>query len=152
MLHSSTTPSFNLVKEGVLSWYMKYLGIDYGEKRIGVAVSDAQGRAAFPKKVVFNRGNPQMMAQLQALVKDEHVSRIVVGLPIGLNSEETSQTSATREFADALRDAAGILVEFENEMLTTHMVQGAGIPREHTDEAAATVILQSYLDRQNSKS
>ena len=77
---------------------MKYLGLDYGEKRIGVAVSDAQGRVAFPKKVVFNRGNSQMMVQLQSLVKDEHISRIVVGLPIGLNGQDSSQTSATRKY------------------------------------------------------
>lgn len=125
------------------------MGLDYGEKRIGVAVSDAQGRVAFPKKVVFNRGNSQMIAQLQSLVKDEHVSRIVVGLPIGLNGQETAQTASTREFSDALQNATGISVDFENEMLTTHLVQGMGVPREHTDEAAAAVILQSYLDKQN---
>lgn len=125
------------------------MGLDYGERRIGVAVSDAQGRVAFPKKLVFNRGNSQMMEQLQAVVKDEHISRIVVGLPVGLDGNETAQTSATREFADALRNVTGVAVEFENEMLTTHMVQGLGVPREHTDEAAAAVILQSYLDKIN---
>ena len=58
MLHSSTTPSFNLVKEGVLSWYMKYLGIDYGEKRIGVAVSDPRNSFAMPVEPIEVRENP----------------------------------------------------------------------------------------------
>src|SRR3989344_6612058 len=127
---------------------MRYLGIDYGEKRIGVAVSDPLGRIAFPKKTIFNRGMAKVMAEFRALVEEEKISLVVLGLPIGLDGKDTDQTLRVRDFAENLKKELKIEVKFENEMLTTHYVEGPGlIKKEHTDEAAAAVILQSYLDK-----
>lgn len=128
---------------------MRYLGIDYGEKRIGVAVSDPLGRIAFPKKVIFNRGRELVLMKLKSLLEEEKIALIVIGLPLGLEGRDTEQTKRVRDFAEMLKKELNIAVEFENEMFTTHMVLQSGIKKEHADEAAATVILQSYLDKQN---
>ena len=124
------------------------MGIDHGDKRIGVAVSDANGRIAFPKQVVPNRGE-RTFAELKRVVEEERVSKIVVGLPVLPGDIETEQTKKTREFAERLRQEYTLSVEFENELLTTHIVKQAGIKKEHTDEAAAALILQSFLDKLN---
>lgn len=128
---------------------MRHLGIDYGEKRIGIAVSDPNGQIAFPRKVFFNRGNPRLLSELVTLIEEEKVSKVIVGLPVSLDGRETGQTKVVREFAESLEKEVAIPVEFENEMLTTRMAEQAGIKKEHTDEAAAALILQAYLDRIN---
>lgn len=128
---------------------MKYLSIDYGEKKIGIAISDAEGRIAFPKKIIYNRGQERILAQLKELIKEQNVSRIVVGLPLGAQGEETEQSAKTRAFTDFLHKETTIAIDFENEFLTTHMAERMGVTREHVDEAAAALILQSYLDRIN---
>lgn len=128
---------------------MRYLGIDYGGKRIGIAISDPEGKIAFPKKTIFNRGNPHMTAQLKSLVEEENVSKIIVGLPLGAQGQDTEQTQAVRTFVEILKKEIVVPVDFENELLTTHLVEQAGIKKEHTDEAAAALILQSYLDKEN---
>lgn len=131
---------------------MRYMGIDYGSRRIGIAVSDSGGRIAFPKKVIFSRGNHETLERLKPFLEEEKISKIIVGLPVGLDGKETEQTRTVREFAEILRKEIMLPIEFENEMLTTHMVKQAGVEKEHTDEAAAAVILQSYLDKQDKRS
>lgn len=128
---------------------MRYLGIDYGEKRIGIAISDPGGRIAFPKKAIFNRGRGVVLAQLKTFLDEGKISVIIVGLPVGLDGKDTKTTKKVREFSDWLKDKLNILVELENEIFTTHMVEQAGVKKEHIDEAAAALILQSYLDKQN---
>lgn len=127
---------------------MKYMGIDHGDKRIGIAVSDASGRIAFPKRVVPNRGASAFI-EIKKLVEQEQVSRVIVGLPLVPGKPETEQAQKVRAFAEKLHQEIMLTVEFENELLTTHMAEQAGIKKEHTDEAAAAIILQSYLDKIN---
>lgn len=128
---------------------MKYLGIDYGSKRVGIAVSDAYGKIAFPKKIFYNRGNKYLFDQLKSFIKEEGVVKIIVGLPIGLDGKDTDQTKIIREFVDKLKQEIGVPVDFENEMFTSRMVEQSGVKKERTDQAAAALILQSYLDKQN---
>ncbi len=126
---------------------MRYLGIDFGQKRIGVALSDVGGRIAFPKKVIFNRGNDYVAQQLRTIVEEESVEKIIVGLPLSLDGKETQESGLIRQFTEFFKVQISIPIEFENEMLTTHMVQKMGVTKEHTDEAAAALILQSHLDK-----
>ena len=128
---------------------MRYLGIDYGSKRVGIAVSDAYGKIAFPKTTFYNRGNQYLFDQLKSFIKEESTVKIIVGLPIGLDGKDSDQTKIIRKFADKLKQEIGVPVDFENEMFTSHMVVEQGVKKEHTDQAAAAVILQSYLDKQN---
>lgn len=125
---------------------MKYLGIDHGERRIGIAVSDAGGNIAFPRKVILKSSDA--LKEIMDLAEAESVSKIIVGLPLSPAGGDTGQTQKVREFAEALRKEIMLPVEFENELLTTHLAEKAGIKKEHTDAAAAALILQSYLDKQ----
>ena len=128
---------------------MRYLGIDYGLKRIGIAVSDPEGRIAFPKKLIFNRGSDYVLSQLKSLLDEDKASAVIVGLPLGLDGGETEESVRVRAFAERLKKKIAQSVYLENEILTTHLVKSLGVKKEHTDEAAAAVILQSYLDKVN---
>ncbi len=128
---------------------MKYLGIDYGTKRIGIALSDSEGRIAFPKKIISNRGEEKAVEEIKEIVKGEEVSEVIIGIPISLDGRETEITATVRRFAGMLERAVSLPVHLENEMLTTRMVKQPGIKKEHIDEAAAALILQSYLDKVN---
>src|SRR3989344_2695668 len=124
---------------------MKYLGIDYGEKRVGVAVSDPQGEIAFPKATLFN--NQWLCKNLEFLLREEKISRVIVGLPLAMDGVDTGQAVKVRFFVEGLKKIIKIPIDFENELLTTHLVEKAGVKKEHTDESAAALILQSYLDK-----
>ncbi|MDP3727041.1 MAG: Holliday junction resolvase RuvX [bacterium] len=122
---------------------MRYLGIDYGEKRIGLALSDAEGRIAFPYKTV---GQPDDIFEVIAA---EGVDAVVIGLPVSLDGTDSEETRAVRAFAAMLSGSLQLPVAFENEAFTTKIAEAHSF-REHTDAAAAAIILQSYLDRQES--
>lgn len=128
---------------------MRYLGIDYGEKRIGIALTDPGGRIAFPRKIIFNRRNMSTLDELKTVIEEEKISKVIVGLPLFLSGEESEISGRVRSFVEKLEKIINLPIEFENEILTSHMVERFGVSREHTDEAAAAVILQSYLDKQN---
>lgn len=128
---------------------MKYLGIDYGDKRVGIAVSDPQGKIAFPRITLFH--NVGLLKNLESMVDTEKISKIVVGLPIALNGSETEQSRKTHVFVEELKKVVAVPIEFENEIFTTHLVEKAGIKKEHTDESAAALILQLYLDKHDSR-
>lgn len=127
---------------------MRYLGIDYGSKRIGIAVSDDEGRMAFPAGIIPNR-DKVVMKEIVARIRKEHIDGIVIGLPVGLDGKETGQTKSTRLFIEALRSAVHVPIETENEMLTSKMAQVSGMRDGHIDASSAAIILQSYLDRRN---
>lgn len=124
---------------------MKYLGIDYGEKRVGIAVSDPEGKIAFPKTTLFN--NQWLWKNLSSLLVEEKISHIAVGLPFSADGIDTAQTVKVRNFAEELKKITNIPVDFQDELLTTRLAEKAGLQKEHTDESAAALILQSYLDK-----
>lgn len=130
---------------------MRYLGIDFGTKRIGVALSDPGGNIAFPHSTVYRRGNVFIYDQILSLAKREHVAKIILGLPLGMDGSETEESGRVREFAKELGAKTNIPVEFENEMFSSRMAADAGVAKEHVDESSAALILQSYLDRENPK-
>lgn len=128
---------------------MRYLCLDYGLKRIGVAVSDENGRIAFPAGVIINYSNNAVLKDITKKIKKEKIGCIVVGLPMGLNGKETRQTHITKQFIELLRKTVLIPVETENEMLTSRMAIASGSKTHHIDASSAAIILQSYLDKIN---
>lgn len=130
---------------------MKYLGIDFGEARIGLALSDSDGRVAFPKEILLNRGNAQLAEQMKKIISEKHISKIIVGLPLGLDGKETEESGKVRAFVDWLADTTALPVEFENEMFTTKMAHHPGVAANKIDAASAAIILQSYLDKLNNR-
>ncbi len=139
---------------------MRALGIDYGQKRIGLALSDATGLLARAWKTVTRVGNPsQVAATLAAEARtlageDDGLGVIVLGLPRRLNGEPTDQTASVQALAERLRVLVTIPVVLQDERLSSHEADSLLAWREKDwrkrkamlDSAAAAVILQDYLD------
>ncbi|MBI2053256.1 MAG: Holliday junction resolvase RuvX, partial [Candidatus Sungbacteria bacterium] len=127
---------------------MRYLGIDYGLRRIGVAVSDKEGRIAFPHSTIRREGDEDALREIAALAKRENAEALVMGVPLAFSGDETEVSVAARAFGARLKGMAEIPIFFENEALTTRMARASGADTEHKDQSAAAIILQSYLDKQ----
>ena len=119
---------------------MRYLGVDYGERRIGLALSDPEGRLAFPHSSVPD------LEGVRSVITRQGVGAVVIGVPVPLGGGESAQGRAVRAFADRLRRAVQLPVALENEVFTTKIAEARSAP-ERADAAAAALILQSYLDR-----
>jgi len=143
---------------------VRALGIDYGNRRIGLALSDATGLLARPWKTIRREGNPgQVAAALGAEIaalSAEHdgLGAIVLGLPRRLNGEEHEQTRAVRVVAAEIRKVTSVPLHLQDERLSSHEADQQLARREKDwrkrkaalDAAAAAVILQDYLDHQHS--
>ena len=134
----------------------RVLGIDYGDSRIGLAMSDPLKIIASPFKTIRNQGNEKCLQLFQSLIKEKDVEAIVVGLPIGLKGQETVQTKKVREFANLLY-ALKLPIHLEDERLSSvsaekSMIQQnikTGHNKGLIDQRAAAIILQQFLDKQN---
>ena len=130
----------------------RVLGLDYGTKRVGIAISDPLRRIAQPLEVV---DRSHAVARVQSLVEEFEVTMCVVGLPTSLGGEEGSAAIAAREFGVEIEEATGREVVFVDERFTSATAEKAMIEagvkrrrrRETLDKVAATVILQTFLDR-----
>lgn len=135
------------------------MGLDVGERRIGVAIGDELDMISSPLTIVQRRDGD--LAELRDLALAKGIDRIVVGLPTGLSGREGPQAALVREFADALLAALspGTKVEFWDERLTTAVaertLQESGNRRRRrkgeVDAVAAAVILQGYLDARRAR-
>lgn len=125
---------------------MRYLGLDYGSKNIGLAISDEKGRIAFPYKVIYN--NSKVFAEIKFIIKKEKVTKIIIGLPVPFSGKENLQTEEVKIFAKKLEQKIKMPIEFGNEILTTKSAK-VGSTKETVDSSAAAIILQSYLDKKN---
>ena len=144
---------------------MRFLGVDYGRKRIGLALSDATGTLARPWETVVAAATPPLSAEVvQARLErfaretlgEDRIDAIVIGLPRRLNGTDNDQTAGTRQFAAALATRTGLPVHLQDERLTSHEAETRlsererdwRVRKEKLDAAAAAIILQDYLDCQ----
>jgi len=118
----------------------KILGIDYGQRKVGLALADLETKTAVPLEVVRADG---LGLRLKALIVLEEINIIVVGLPIGMDGQETEQTREVRKFIENLKSNIDVEVVAEDERLTS--VQAGKVGKD--DAVAAMYILQSYIDR-----
>lgn len=138
---------------------MKALGIDFGEKRVGLAVSDADGRYAMPLKTLTRRSDRQVIEEIGSLVAEESVAWIVVGDPRKMDGSASSQSERTASFCKKLSSALGLPIETINESLTSHEASSrlrrsdlsARRRRELLDAVAAQILLQEALDRRHAE-
>ncbi len=130
---------------------MRYLGIDYGRKRMGLAISDEEGKIAFPR-MQLTVYNLQLTTKIiRDIIEKDAVEKIVVGVPVTFGGRESAQTAEARAFGEKLQKAIQLPIEFENELLTTKMAVRGGVAKSKVDASSAAIILQSYLDRENRK-
>ena len=134
---------------------MTVLGIDYGDRRIGLAISDSTGLIASGLATLERRGPSVDVTDEIRRVCDEHgVERIVVGLPINMDGSRGPRAELSLVFAEGLRRALGIDVATWDERLTTRQAERAMLQadlsrkkrKKRRDRVAAQLLLQSYLD------
>ncbi|HEX8122636.1 MAG TPA: Holliday junction resolvase RuvX [Solirubrobacteraceae bacterium] len=125
----------------------RVLALDYGSARCGCALSDPTGTLATPIEVVERPGTKKGMGRLLGLVRAHAVSRVVVGLPLGLSGRDTDQTREAREFAARLAERLGdrVPVELYDERFTTRVAQRSGGRAADEDSRAAAVLLEDWL-------
>lgn len=136
----------------------RVLGVDYGERRVGLALSDPTRTIAQPLPTLSRRAGkrPPVTAILE-LAQGSDVDTVVIGLPLSLAGDETEWTREVRTFGDAIARRSGLHVHYIDERLTSvaaeRAVRSIGLPRgekhrkERVDAAAAVLILQAYLGR-----
>lgn len=131
----------------------RILGIDHGERRIGLAVSDETGLLARPLKVLEHRSADADAAEIARVAEAEHVSRIVVGLPLDGDGAEGHQARRVRRWAGALQPASSLPIDFWDESDSTIRAialrprkRKSGSYPASEDAEAAAVMLQDYLD------
>lgn len=135
---------------------MRYLAIDYGMKRTGLAICDAAETIASPVTVITGQGG--LIAKIMKVIEDENIEAVVVGLPLNMDGTDSGQTKKARLFAEQLGAKKEISIYFQDERLTSFEAEqklaGLGITRKkkkkHLDAIAAAVILQTYIDKKNS--
>lgn len=122
----------------------KYLGIDYGAKRVGLAVSDTEGTIAFPREMIPNDG--QLLPHIVRLAEEEKIGAIVMGDTRAAGGRENPITAESDRFAQELREHTRLPVERAFEIWSSieagRLAGGEG----HDDAAAAAIILQRFLD------
>ncbi len=128
------------------------MGIDFGEVRIGIALSDPLQIISQPFKVISNDDNT--IYQIQDIIKTEEVGKIILGLPLNLDGEDTKKTLEVREFSVILKSNVDIPVIFWDERYTTveaneklkQMGYSIAESRKVIDKVAASIILKSYME------
>jgi putative holliday junction resolvase len=125
---------------------MKLLGIDYGSKNIGIAISDEAGEIAFPKDVLAN--DKDAVSLICKLVEHESVEEIVVGESRDYKGEENLIMEGIHRFKKNLKELTRIPIHFEPELLSTQEARRGQEDTKKIDASAAAIILQSYIDKQ----
>jgi putative Holliday junction resolvase len=133
---------------------MRTLGIDHGEKRVGLAISDEDGQFAQPRSTLARKNPDELLRTIAGIVKDEHVEEIVVGLPLHLDGSVGASARRAQRFADRLKALTELPVIMWDERMTTALAERAldeaGVKRRNQkdkiDRVAAAILLQSYLD------
>ncbi|MGN0328211.1 MAG: Holliday junction resolvase RuvX [Lachnospira sp.] len=141
---------------------MRIIGLDFGSKTVGVALSDALGLTAQPVETITRKEDNKLRrtyARIEEIIKENDVNKIVIGLPLNMDDSEGERALACRDFAAALERRTGLEVVMWDERLTTveanEILMESGVKRENRkaviDQLAAVFILQGYLDYGDTK-
>ena len=135
---------------------MRILGLDYGSKTVGVAMTDALGMTVQPYKTIQRDRESklrQTLSEIAEIVEQYQIKKIVMGLPLNMDDTEGDRAAKPRDFAEKLKLRVAVPIEFTDERLTTmeaeEILDQSGIPRSEQkkviDQVAAQLILEQYL-------
>jgi len=132
----------------------RILSIDYGDVRIGLAISDVMQIIAKPYKIIDNKSNEHVMESLDRIINEKNIEKIIVGLPLTLKNTFSNQTKKVEEFVSILKKKINIPISTYDERLTSIEAkrslvnQGIKIKdkKGFVDMTAAAIFLQGYLD------
>jgi len=133
---------------------MRNLGLDVGDRRIGVAISDPEQILASPLTTILREDDDSAIGAIVEIVNKYDIQRIVIGFPYSLDGSVGSQAGKVKNFVEKLSKCTGVDIELRDERLSTvavdHLFTEAGVRnrdrRDKRDAAAAAFILQGYLD------
>ena len=136
---------------------MRILSIDHGDKRIGLAISDENEKLASRFLTLENKSQKKSIAEIKKVILEKNIQKIVIGIPIGFKGE-SAQTRNIKEFSAKLNENIEIPIIEINEVFTSKMAEEnllqAGVKsrdiKEFVDQEAARIILQDYLDKNQS--
>ncbi len=135
---------------------MRYLGLDYGTKKVGLALSDENGTMGFPRGIMPN--TPELLRNILVLVDNEHVGAVVIGESKDFTGNDNPIAKDAHALGDQIAAESGLEVFFESETLTSAEARRQHEPSEKTrapkqhadvDASAAALILTSFLSRPN---
>ena len=134
----------------------RILGLDYGDKRIGVSLSDPLRLIASPHTVLKNEGISKLLKDLKRIINEKTIDTIVIGLPINLKGNDTSQTLKVRRLKSQI-ETLNVKIFFEDERLSSSMAKKSmiiqriktGQNKSMVDKRAASIILQQFLNKRN---
>jgi putative Holliday junction resolvase len=128
------------------------LAVDFGEARIGLALASYEAKFAHPVGTLQN--NSSLLQQLRGLCEKEKITHLVIGLPRGMNGQDTNQTAAARVFGAKLAEGLELPISWQDEAVTSAKAKaeledrGKPYAKEEIDSLAATYILEDYLHEQ----
>jgi len=128
---------------------MRYMGIDYGSKRIGIALSDEAGNFAMPHSIVENKKGAE--EKIGEIIKAQNVTEIILGESKDYKGADNKIMKQIREFKADIESRFNLPVHFETELLSSHQATHFQGKHELLDASAAAIILQSYLDTKKNK-
>jgi putative Holliday junction resolvase len=134
---------------------MRYLAIDYGNKRTGLAICDQAETLASPLAVIT--GQKQLLNKIDEIIEKENVEAVVIGLPLNMDGTQSTQTKFVLKFAEKLKEHLNIPVNLHDERLSSFGARQKLIPADYTrkkrkkrlDAVAAADILESFLEQKN---
>ena len=137
----------------------RILAIDYGDVRIGLAMSDLMHIIAKPFKTIKNHNSNDIFIEIEKIIEENNIGKIIVGLPLTLKGEYSKQTEKVLSFVDKLKIHVKIEVDTYDERLSSfqakksliHQGVKTGHNKEQIDQTAAAIFLQGYLDNAASK-
>ncbi len=122
----------------------RILGIDYGEKRIGLALSDEDQKFSFE----FEIWDPEKFSkQIAGLIQEKDIEKIVLGLPINMSGEHTQKTKEVLDFKARLEKLVSVPVELIDERLSSQMASSISGSQKNIDSLAAQIFLENYLNK-----
>ena len=132
----------------------RFLGIDFGEKRVGLALSDRSNLIASPFKTLNYINENDLITQIKKIVTENDIKNFVLGLPINMKGEDTAQTKIVRKFKKSL-SSLDLPIIYEDERLSSVSAKNSlmlqniktGHNKPEIDKTAAAIILQQYLDK-----
>lgn len=133
----------------------KYLGIDFGQKQVGIALTDEEKKYAFAENTIKYKEIKELLEEIKDICQAEEVEKIILGLPINLKGEKTPWTKEVEGFSKRLRNKLGMDCHFQDERLTSKMSESLfkkerikkRLSKAIINAESARIILQDYLDR-----
>jgi putative Holliday junction resolvase len=121
-----------------------YLGIDWGKKEIGLATANKKERVATPLKTIEN--NKATTEEIKKICEEEKIDKIILGMPESFDGKRHETANRIKKFGEKLKAHLELPIEFENEIFSSKIAKK--FSRKDVDQRAATIILQSYLNKE----